>query len=123
MRFICVQLFLFSLMMVVLNACKAHAPEPAPPAAEAVAEDTPTKDRTLEEGFGELRFNSLPWANVTVDGKPSGRTGRSVKLPTGVHNVVLTTSDGRVHKMVLTVENQQVNVVCWNFDLGKPCRH
>jgi len=113
-----VMILSISLLMGVLIACRSHAPEPPPPAAK----DRPAAKAQMKDGWGEARFNSLPWANMVIDGKPRGRTGTVVKLPAGVHNVVLMTSDGRIHKMVLTVENQKVVTVCWNFDLKQPCK-
>ena len=104
---------LLSLLMGLTVACKAHAPDPAPP-------DTPAPG--LEDGWGELRMNSLPWANLVIDGKPEGRSGKPIHLPAGVHNLALITTDGRRHKMSITIESGQVLQRCWSCDLNQPCQ-
>ncbi len=94
----------------VYKSAAAPAPAPAPAAPQGAT------------GKGELRINSLPWANMTVDGKPAGRTGRPIELSAGRHSVVLTTSDGRRHEETLTVRANKTETRCWNFDLEAQCK-
>jgi hypothetical protein len=108
------------------------APAPAPaaaapakpvykPAAAPAAAPAPAAPQAAT-GKGELRMNSLPWSNMTVDGKPAGRTGRPIELSAGRHTVVLTTSDGRRHEETLTVRANKTETRCWNFDLEAQCK-
>jgi serine/threonine protein kinase len=108
------------------------APAPAPaaaapakpvykPAAAPAAAPAPAAPQAAT-GKGELRMNSLPWSNMTVDGKPAGRTGRPIELSAGRHTVVLTTSDSRRHEETLTVRANKTETRCWNFDLEAQCK-
>jgi len=111
-------------------AAAAPAPTPAAaapakpaykPAAAPAAAPAPAAAQGAT-GKGELRMNSLPWSNMTVDGKPAGRTGRPIELSAGRHTVVLTTSDGRRHEETLTVRANKTETRCWNFDLEAQCK-
>jgi cytoskeletal protein RodZ len=112
------------------TAAAAPAPTPAAaapakpaytPAAAPAAAPAPAAPQGAT-GKGELRMNSLPWANMTVDGKPAGRTGRPIELSAGRHTVVLTTSNGRRHEETLTVRANKTETRCWNFDLEAQCK-
>jgi serine/threonine protein kinase len=113
----------------------AAAPAPTPAAAAAAAPAAPVYKPAAAPaaapapaapqgatGKGELRMNSLPWANMTVDGKPAGRTGRPIKLSAGRHTVVLTTTHGQRHEETLTIRTNKTESRCWNFDLEAPCQ-
>jgi hypothetical protein len=50
---------------------------------------TPAYSPAREPGHGYLRINALPWARVTIDGKPYGETpiARPIELVQGTHTV------------------------------------
>ena len=107
-------------------------PKPAPvavkpaakpaPKAEAVTEPVAAEPAQPEAAVtGTLMLNSLPWSNVTIDGQSKGTTDWKGDLPAGKHNVVLTTSDGRVNRTVLDVTSGDVVRWCWDFDKGAAC--
>lgn len=56
--------------------------------------------------MGTLSLNSSPWAQVTVDGVPMGRTPLTLKLPAGTHHVVLSCSvlPERTHEMQVEIQ-------------------
>jgi serine/threonine-protein kinase len=63
------------------------SPVPVPTAIET---PPPRPSETPETGTGVLRVVARPWANVIVDGKPSGTTPLDrIELPAGVRNVRL----------------------------------
>jgi hypothetical protein len=70
---------------------------------------------------GTLMLNSLPWSNITIDGQNKGPTDWKGDLASGKHNVVLTTSDGRVNRTVLDVKQGEIVRWCWDFDKGAAC--
>jgi len=97
----------------VCGHCEVFEPTPEEPPSAAAAE--------LKEEFGELRFNSLPWSNIAIDGEPNGRTGKPIELTVGLHQVVLTTADGRQHEMSVTIRANKTETKCWNFDESQLC--
>jgi serine/threonine protein kinase len=63
----------------------AAEPFTSPPAAEPGHRRTPSR----EAEPGRLRVNVLPWAEVSVDGRPRGRVPVDVELSAGRHRVRL----------------------------------
>jgi serine/threonine-protein kinase len=69
----------------------APSPTPAPP---------PPAPAT-----GELKLVVIPWAQVSVDGQPVGTSPlKPLRLPVGVHNVVLTNPGFQPLQKKVTVE-------------------
>lgn len=70
-------------------------PAPVPPPPPAVPVE-----------IGTLSLNSSPWAHVTIDGEPMGRTPLTLKLPAGMHRVVLSSSvlPERTHEMQVEIQ-------------------
>ena len=106
-------------------------PPPAPePAAEVereagVVEPAATvvpEPRTAPEPTGpfEVGVASLPWAEVTIDGSPVGTTPWTGELSAGDHELVLETSDGRIHREALSVGGP--TQTCWDFHAGVACK-
>jgi serine/threonine-protein kinase len=92
-------------------ATKAPAATPAAPAPAAAASGA----------TGTVFLNSLPWANLSVDGKPVGQTGWRGSLPVGRHTFTLTTGDGRTKRADLEVKETDVLRFCWDFNAEAPC--
>lgn len=74
----------------------ALEPKPAEPLSEP-ARGAATHDAGVDAGSREgsarvsLSINAMPWADVTIDGKPQGTTPlRKLKLRSGVHRVELS---------------------------------
>jgi tRNA A-37 threonylcarbamoyl transferase component Bud32 len=77
----------------------APAPAPAPPASVApptppVETAAPPRERARPRN-GRLIINSIPWANVFVDGRRLGTTPLRQSLSAGTHRVVLKDGSGR----------------------------
>jgi serine/threonine-protein kinase len=52
-------------------------------------------------GTGVLRLNSLPWSQVTVDGKPVGNTPlMNLPLPAGAHTIRMVNPDMGLTKTI-----------------------
>ena len=120
------RLLFLSFAFVLGISCKAHTPESAPEAAAEKAPEAPapkaqSASPPMAEGEGEHRFNSLPWSHMVIDGKPAGRTGKSIRLKAGVHTVALTASDGKTHVMKVEIQSGKVLKVCWDFQREAAC--
>jgi hypothetical protein len=75
-------------------AANTAGPPEAPPAAARSEENVaPTVDAGSREGPARtsLSVNAMPWAQVSIDGRPQGTTPlRKLKLRAGVHRVELS---------------------------------
>ncbi len=91
-------------------------PEPAP-----VQEPAPAAPEPAAAAEGRLMVNSLPWSNIQLDGASQGTTDWSARITAGRHNLVLTTSDGRVHRKTVTIPPDGVLRYCWDFNAGAIC--
>jgi serine/threonine protein kinase len=87
---------------------KPAAAQPTPPPADGKT--------------GTALIGAEPYANVTIDGKPMGRTGWRGKLSVGSHKLVLTTTDGRSHSQTFAITEGKKTRLCWNFDHGARCK-
>lgn len=57
---------------------------------------------------GRLSLNAQPWANVTIDGKPSGETPlANLSVPVGEHEVVFRNPDLGERRVTVTVRADQ----------------
>lgn len=95
---------------------KGSTPAATQPTAEPAAEPAPEAAAS-----GKLMVNSLPWSQITLDGADQGATDWSGTLDAGRHNLVLRTSDGRVHRATLTVPADGTVRYCWDFAEGAVC--
>jgi hypothetical protein len=73
---------------------------------------TKTKTATLADkpvpkkakGSGMLSLNTIPWAKVTIDGRPRGTTPiQGLELPAGKHVIMLSNPDRKLER-TLTIE-------------------
>lgn len=100
-------------------------PTPAPvvstPAALSAPAVAPVAVSTPAAVTQRLSVNSLPWSNVTVDGKGVGTTGWTGTVPVGAHRVGLKTEDGQTKSIELTVKETEPTRFCWDFHLGTEC--
>jgi hypothetical protein len=69
------------------------------------------------KGKATLNVNSLPWADVTLDGRPIGRTPiRGRQIPAGKHKVVLTNQlKGFSKTYVFTVKTGETKLIKESF--------
>ena len=88
---------------------------PAPPVVAAAPSAAP-------EATGTLKFNSVPWSNVTVDGTSAGVTPFNRAIAAGSHTIVLQTSAGETTRHTLKVAAGAVTNWCWEFELAAECR-
>ncbi len=58
---------------------------------------------------------------MVIDGKPAGRTGKSIRLKAGVHTVALIASDGKTHVMKVEIQSGKVLRRCWDFQREAAC--
>jgi serine/threonine-protein kinase len=74
------------------------APEPAPVAVDETKRDPAPSS-------GTLSINSVPWAQVSIDGRPIGHTPlRRVALPSGPHQVRLVDARAKTVSRRVTIE-------------------
>ncbi len=99
-------------------ASAKQAAQVAPPAEEPKAE--PAEPEAPAEMIGSF-INSRPFGNVTIDGKPVGRTVWKGELSVGTHSVTITTTDGLTHSGTFLVRKGGDNRYCWDFSLGARC--
>ncbi|MFZ5477013.1 MAG: serine/threonine-protein kinase [Myxococcota bacterium] len=92
-----------------------------PPAKEVVAAgEAPAPVAPVAKG--QLKVNSLPWSDLTIDGDPAGRTAFAREVDAGTHVIELVTASGQRAKQTVTVPAGGTANLCWDFDLGAPCR-
>lgn len=132
--------------LLALEARGAEAPEPAP-AAQAQVEPTsraarktsaapPRQTPPLEAPpepmappepeqpvvQASLTIIAQPYATVSLDGSPVGKTNWTGQVPVGNHEVQLTSVvDGRTATQTFLVRSGKPNKFCWNFDLDAVC--
>jgi serine/threonine-protein kinase len=100
---------------------RAARPRPAAP-TKAAANDAPAPPApAVPSATGTVFLNSLPWANLSVDGRAVGQTGWRGSLPVGRHSFTLTTGDGRTKRADLEVKETDVLRFCWDFNAEAPC--
>ena len=81
----------------------------------------PTPEPTPAPTPVQVRFNTVPWSTLTVDGVPRDRTPLIGEVPTGAVVVATERGTGRTHTVVVT-EAMAGRGLCWDFDLAGPCR-
>ena len=102
-------------------------PQPEPEVA-AVAEDLPEEPEELVPTVEpppvaplRIRINSVPYSELTVDGRPRGRTPKRLELTPGPHRVLLETADGLRHQQDLQVDEHTPDPWCWDFASDQVC--
>jgi serine/threonine protein kinase len=90
--------------------------QPAPPVASV--------DEAEPEELAQVRLglNSQPPAELSLDGKPLGRTPWQGLLDIGAHVVELESSTGERQRLEVELFEGQPRVLCWDFRLGEECR-
>ncbi len=89
------------------GATGAEPPEDPTPATKS--RKPPAKTRK-----GRVKVNTLPWAEVSIDGKSYGRVPVEVSLPVGRHRVVLSNpSMGTRERVVTVTRGGEVSVTRW----------
>jgi hypothetical protein len=80
-------------------------------------DDKKVEDKTPPKGgTGTLSINALPWAEVTVDGKPAGRTPVTKTVPAGKHTITFKNPDKKeVGKQSVTVGDGEKKSVFHRF--------
>ena len=99
----------------------AEKPKPPSPKAPASAAPAASEPAAPAVAMQMLSINSLPWSNVTVDGKGVGTTGWSGTVRAGTHRVVLKTSDGKTKSLDLNVKDTGPMRFCWDFGTESEC--
>lgn len=106
-------------------AAPAKAPTKLPTKAPAVTADaapsSPPAAAAPAAAMQTLSVNSLPYSNVSLDGKAVGTTGWSGSVAVGAHRVLLTTADGRTKSLELNVKETEPKRYCWDFAAGAEC--
>lgn len=100
----------------------ASASRPAARSAPSTPAVTPAATVVVPEAKGSLKVNAVPWSELSVDGRPVGRTPWQGELPPGPHTVRLGSSEGgAVVEESVTVASSEVSVFCWDHRQGAPC--
>ena len=76
--------------------------------APLTAADYPAKMKAAAQANGVAHFNAIPWANVSVDGRPQGQTPLgNVTLPVGSHEVTFAHPDfGSVRRTIVVTADR-----------------
>jgi hypothetical protein len=101
----------FTLNSRVITSITALASGPVRPAASAARYETPRTDHNL-------RLKVSPWANVLINGKPSGVTPPVVllKLAPGSHTVELRNPGFESYRQVIRITDGQSVTLSHDFD-------
>ena len=87
----------------------ATLPNDAPASKVAPPSRRPEKIRR-----GRIKVNTLPWAEVSIDGKRYGRVPVEVSVPVGRHRIVLSNpSMGTKERTVNVTRGREVSVTRW----------
>ena len=70
----------------------------------------PVKDPTPAKGNGTVVINARPWAQIQIDGRPSGTTPKTVQLAPGGHSITLMNGGRTVTKSVTVKAGGEHNV-------------
>ena len=74
-----------------------------------------TTPPTEAKGNGTVQINARPWAQVSIDGRPSGSTPKTVQLAAGSHTITLTKGSQTVTRSVV-VKAGGTHQVAHNFE-------
>ncbi len=89
-------------------------PTPTPtPAPTPTPTPTPAPTPTAKAN-GAVAITARPWAQIMVDGRPSGTTPKTVQLPPGSHSITLT-NGGRTVTKAVTVKSGGTHNVFHDF--------
>lgn len=93
------------------------APEPVPPTPtpEPAPKPRPPRVAAPKAATGLLQILARPWAQINIDGRPSGSTPKTIELPVGKHQVALT-NGGRVITKSVTIKAGEATRVSHDFD-------
>lgn len=71
-----------------------------------------------------LSVNSIPWSEVSIDGRPRGRTPISrLEVAAGTHSVrLVSSSDGGHADRTLTLAPGEDGLFCWDYREGSDCK-
>jgi serine/threonine-protein kinase len=87
-------------------------PELRPPPFDPAPAPAPAND-----GLGRLLINSVPWSEVSVDGRHIGNTPIvSLQLRAGRHRVTLRTADGQTRTLAVVIHAGQTHRFSIRFD-------
>jgi hypothetical protein len=68
--------------------------------AKKAAAATPASAPTTAKGTGSVNITATPWAQIQIDGKPSGSTPKVIQLAAGAHTILLSNGGRSVTKTV-----------------------
>ncbi len=93
----------------VKDPVKDPAKDPVKDPAKDPVKD-PVKDPTPAKGNGTVVINARPWAQIQIDGRPSGTTPKTVQLAPGGHSITLMNGGRTVTKSVTVKAGGEHNV-------------
>ncbi len=99
-------------------AKKATTPGKDPgkePGKDPGKDPTKVTPPTDAKGNGTVQINARPWAQVMIDGRPSGSTPKTVQLAAGSHTITLTKGSQTVTRTVV-VKSGGSHQVAHNFE-------
>ena len=90
--------------LTIKLAKKATTPGKDPgkePGKDPGKDPTKVTPPTDAKGNGTVQINARPWAQVSIDGRPSGSTPKTVQLAAGSHTITLTKGSQTVTRSVV----------------------
>lgn len=97
------------------------AATPAPTEAAPPVESTEPVQQAPAPLPAEVVVTSKPWSELSIDGRPRGRTPFRGALDGGPHSVVLQAADGTRHSATLDVAGPGPSRYCWDFTTSSEC--
>ena len=78
--------------------------------------------RSAAPSTGELRLNTIPWSELSLNGVPYGPTHWSGELAAGTYHAVFLRPDGARHEVRFKLDAGETVLYCWDFLAGTACR-